>query len=215
MKEPYQSSEELIALQTLRCIGHTGESRMAAASGFDVDKTVDLLEQLRELGLTSCDEGPFGGWSLTMSGRNRVESLVEEELDASGARHDVLDAYRSFLPLNSQAMDVFSDWQMLSLAGTRVINDHTDPVYDDEVLARLSSLDDSAQVVIIRLANRLSRFSSYGPRLSSALAKAREGHPSYVADDLESYHTIWFQLHEDLLVTCGISREDERRGHQR
>jgi hypothetical protein len=31
-----------------------------------------------------------------------------------------------------------------------------------------------------------------------------------VADTLDSYHTVWFQLHEDLLVTLGISREEER-----
>jgi hypothetical protein len=28
----------------------------------------------------------------------------------------------------------------------------------------------------------------------------------YVADNLESYHSVWFQLHEDLLATLGIPR---------
>jgi len=212
VNRPHQSTDEVIILQTLRCIGHSGESRVADASGFEQEEVVDLLDRLRDRGLTSLDDGPFGGWSLTMSGRRRVESLVEEELAASGARADVLDAYRSFLPLNGPAMDVFHDWQMQILAGNRVLNDHTDAVYDDEVLARLSSIDESAQIVTTRLSTRLSRFSRYGPRLSSALGKARQGDISYVADDLESYHTVWFQLHEDLLVTCGISRDEERRG---
>ena len=37
------------------------------------------------------------------------------------------------------------------------------------------------------------------------------GNHAYLADGLESYHTVWFQLHEDLLTTLGISREEERR----
>ncbi len=27
---------------------------------------------------------------------------------------------------------------------------------------------------------------------------------------MESYHTVWFELHEDLLVTLDIDRADER-----
>jgi hypothetical protein len=27
-----------------------------------------------------------------------------------------------------------------------------------------------------------------------------------VADSTESYHTVWFQLHEDLLATLGMPR---------
>lgn len=37
------------------------------------------------------------------------------------------------------------------------------------------------------------------------------GNHSYLADGLESYHTVWFQLREDLLTALGISRDDERR----
>jgi hypothetical protein len=28
----------------------------------------------------------------------------------------------------------------------------------------------------------------------------------YVSDSTESYHAVWFQLHEDLLATLGIPR---------
>ncbi len=213
MTGPHGSSDELLVLQTLRCIGHSGAGRVATAAGLENDRTVHVLEELLDRGHVSLEEGPFGGWSLTLAGRSRVETLVEEELEISGARSDVLDAYRSFLPLNGRAMEVFRAWQMEEIAGTPVLNDHTDPVYDDDVLTRLSSIDDVAQDLLARLAARLSRFSSYGPRFSSAFAEARSGKISSVAEDLESYHNIWFQLHEDLLVTCGISREEERRGH--
>lgn len=205
------SSDELVVLQALRCIGHSGAGRVATASGLGDDLAGFLLQRLRGQGHVALEDGPFGGWSLTLAGRSRVESLVEEELEAGGTGPDVLDAYRTFLPLNRRAMEVFHAWQMQDIAGSRVINDHTDPVYDDEVLTRLVSIDEEAQDLLARLSEKISRFSAYGPRLSSALTQSRAGQFSSVADDLESYHSIWFQLHEDLLTTCGISREEERR----
>lgn len=207
-----RSSDELVVLQALRCIGHSGPGRVATASGLGDELTGVLLQRLRGQGHVSLEDGPFGGWSLTLPGRSRVEALVEEELEAGGTGSDVLDAYRAFLPLNRRVMEVFHAWQMQDIAGSRVINDHTDPVYDDEVLTRLLAIDEEAQDLLAPLAGKISRFSTYGPRLSSALSAARAGQVSSVADDLESYHSIWFQLHEDLLTTCGISREEERRG---
>lgn len=51
-----------------------------------------------------------------------------------------------------------------------------------------------------------NRFGRYRVRLIEALARAQSGELSYVIDSTESYHTVWFQLHEDLLVTLGIPR---------
>jgi hypothetical protein len=52
----------------------------------------------------------------------------------------------------------------------------------------------------------LPRFTRYRVRLTDALTRVRAGAHGYVTDDLESYHVVWFQLHEDLLATLGIPR---------
>ena len=59
----------------------------------------------------------------------------------------------------------------------------------------------------------LRRFGRYRPRLADALARAESGELRYVTDDTASYHSVWFQLHEDLLVTLGLTRwgRDESR----
>jgi hypothetical protein len=57
----------------------------------------------------------------------------------------------------------------------------------------------------------LTRFALYRTRLTIALERALGGNIAYVTDTVDSYHSVWFQLHEDLLVTLGISREEERR----
>ena len=43
-------------------------------------------------------------------------------------------------------------------------------------------------------------------RLFEALTRAYAGALGYVADNMDSYHSVWFQLHEDLLATLGIPR---------
>jgi hypothetical protein len=100
---------------------------------------------------------------------------------------------------------------MQRVANTPILNDHTDLDYDAKVLSRLIRIDDAAQQVCSDLASRLMRFGLYRNRLSTAIERALAGDRAYVTDSFDSYHAVWFQLHEDLLVTLGISREDERR----
>jgi hypothetical protein len=75
------------------------------------------------------------------------------------------------------------------------------------VLERLIALDADAQALCARLGAVLQRFSHHGPRLAAALARARSGELDLITDSLDSYHSVWFQLHEDLLVTLTISRD--------
>ncbi len=81
---------------------------------------------------------------------------------------------------------------------------------DTRVLDRLVRIDKGAQRICSDLTAALSRFAPYGTRLGDALDRALAGDASYVTDDFDAYHTGWFQLHEDLLATLGISREEER-----
>jgi len=60
------------------------------------------------------------------------------------------------------------------------------------------------------LADSLPRFGDYQEKFSAALARARAGQVQWVAGvGLLSCHTVWMQLHEDLLSTLGISRAAE------
>jgi DNA-binding MarR family transcriptional regulator len=211
VNQPHLSDPDFVVLRALRCIGSAGEERVADASGLDTGDTVVRLRNLSDRGLVILDPGPFGGWGLTESGRITDQELVREELDTVGGRDHVLRAYESFLGLNPALLDICGDWQMRRLGSTPMLNDHTDPDYDARVLSRLIRIDASAQRICSDLGSRLTRFGLYGIRLTTSLERALGGNTAYVTDTLDSYHTVWFQLHEDLLVTLGISREEERR----
>jgi hypothetical protein len=210
VNQPNRSDPDFIVLHTLRCIGAAGEERVAEASGMETGETVLHLRDLSDRSLVTLDSGPFGGWGVTERGRTADEEMAWSELDATGSRVHVLKSYESFLGLNPALLDTCGDWQMQRIGSTPMLNDHTDPDYDANVLSRLIRIDASAQRICSDLASRLMRFGLYGTRLTGALERALGGDIAYVTDTLDSYHSVWFQLHEDLLVTLGISREEER-----
>jgi hypothetical protein len=59
----------------------------------------------------------------------------------------------------------------------------------------------------------LARFDGYGDRFAEALARVRAGEVEWFTRPLiDSYHTVWFELHENLLATLGIERVREQAG---
>jgi len=184
---------------------------VADASGLETFETLIHLRSLSDRGLVALDPGPFGGWGVTEGGRITDSELARNELDSVDGRVDVLQAYKSFLGLNPALLDTCGDWQMRRLGSMPMLNDHADPDYDAKVLSRLIRIDASAQRICSDLASRLTRFGLYRTRLTTALERALGGNIAFVTDTLDSYHSVWFQLHEDLLVTLGTSREEERR----
>jgi hypothetical protein len=112
--------------------------------------------------------------------------------------------------LNPQVLEVCSDWQVRS-SDPAVLNDHLDPAYDDDVLARLAGLHDESLPMLAELAQVLRRFEGYRRRLDQAVRRARSGEREWVTKPLiDSFHTVWFELHEDLLATLGRRRTQER-----
>jgi hypothetical protein len=60
------------------------------------------------------------------------------------------------------------------------------------------------------LAERLARFDGYGRRFRDALGRVQAGEVEWFTRPMmDSYHTGWFELHEDLLATLGIERAKE------
>ena len=67
-----------------------------------------------------------------------------------------------------------------------------------------------AQPVLAGLAAALSRFGGYASRLQRAVDEVRAGHGEWFDKPLiDSFHSVWFELHEDLLATLGLERSTE------
>jgi hypothetical protein len=197
---------DLLVLHALRCIGFAALARVADAAGLSEADAESELIDLAVAGLVTRVPGEFGGWGLTEAGRAADAERIAAELDTAGARTAVAHAFDGFAELNPELLDLCTAWQLRPADGVPELNDHTDAAYDARVLAWLADLDQRAEPVCAELAGALSRFRRYRTRLTRALTRAQSGALEYVADDFASYHTVWFQLHEDLLATLGIPR---------
>ncbi|MFI6740845.1 transcriptional regulator [Nonomuraea sp. NPDC050451] len=203
---PPSTGTDLLVLHALRCLGFTSLTRVSEATGLPESDVESELIDLAVAGLVSHAPGDFGGWGLTDTGRAEDAERISAELDAAGARSAVAAAFEDFLVLNPELLDLCTAWQLRPDGGVATLNDHSDPAYDSRVLDRFADLDRRAQVVCADLAAALPRFGRYRTRLADALARARAGELDYLADGTSSYHAVWFQLHEDLLVTLGRPR---------
>jgi hypothetical protein len=144
---------------------------------------------------------------LTPEGREAHAALVTGDREACADLGVVRDAYASFLAVNQELIGVCTQWQVTP---DGALNDHTDEDYDAEVVGALAGIDAQVQPVCGQLAEAMERFGGYGDRLSSALVKVRRGETQFFTSPAcDSYHTVWFELHEDLLQTLGIERAKE------
>lgn len=190
-----------LVLHALRCMGFASLDRVAYVTGLP-DAESHLLD-LAVAGLVTYSPGDFGGWGLTDAGNAEITERLAAELEAAGARDTITKAYNDFLVLNPELLDLCAAWQT---RGGSTPNDHTDPAYDARVLDRFIDLHGRVTAVCAELSSALPRFDRYRTRLTGALVRVKAGKLDYVTDNMESYHVIWFQLHEDLLVTLGIPR---------
>lgn len=201
------SSTRLLVLHGLRLKGFSEAPGVADLIGLPEITVLEQLEVLQSEQLVLHREGRLTGWALTPAGRAAQESALEEELDASGAREDVLGAYKRFLGLNTDLLGICTQWQMKD---ETTLNDHSDAAYDGGVIEQLRGLHTKLEPILDDLEATLSRFHGYRPRFVAALSKVGAGEVEWFAKPLiDSYHTVWFQLHEDLLNTLGIERSQE------
>jgi len=120
-----------------------------------------------------------------------------------------LQAYETFEQINIQLKALITDWQTIEVGGARVANDHSDAGYDIRIVDRLGSLHERADRILVQLAHGLPRLDYYRSNLTAALERAEDGHSEWVSDArLPSYHTLWFELHEDLLRILGRRRAE-------
>ena len=183
------------------------ESVRAAVGRSDV---IDLLRPLAADGHVEYKTGRAPGWAVTPQGRDAHAELLAAERDAAGVGTEVRTAYDAFVDVNRSLIDVCSAHQVRP-DGT--VNDHRDASYDAEVLARLAAVPTAATPICTDLAAVMTRFGPYRSRLQAAFDRTAAGDPQWLTGvSVDSYHTLWFELHEDLLQTLGLDRCAEGAG---
>ncbi|MGV0082243.1 MarR family transcriptional regulator, partial [Mycobacterium colombiense] len=120
-------------------------------------------------------------------------------------------AYDDFRAVNEDLKRLVTDWQLKG-GPDGVPNTHDDADYDTAVLARLDDVHARVLPVIEAATAQLPRLGAYATKLVAALDKIKAGETAWLSRPLiDSYHTVWFELHEELIVAVGLTREEAAR----
>ena len=185
-------------LHALRVKGIATPEALALATDTSEEAVLSHLRALESEGV--CFERPSRkrpGWVLSEEGRERHAA----ELAAAHppATHEsIAELYEGFLALNNDVKGLAAKWQH---AGS-----------DDErfdLLGRLEDVHELADKSLASTGELIPRFGRYGRRLGIALEKIEDDPRYFVSPLVDSYHNVWFECHEDFLLTLGRTRAGE------
>ena len=205
----HTSSPELLALHAVRVKGMADEVEISQRFALDPELVHELLLDYEAYGWTSrVAFADIEGWVLTDEGRAENERRLAAELDQTGTRSEVDAAHAVFIALNARLLATVTNWQIRPKpADPLAANDHTDLGWDERVLDDLRRLGVELRPMSQQLAAALQRFAGYAERYSAALDRVNRGERAWVAQPkIDSCHTVWVELHEDLLATLGLAR---------
>ncbi len=197
---------ELAVLQGVRLKGRVSRADLAATLDADPGAIDPIVEQLTAAGLLT--EGAT--LQITSSGGDRLATLLTAERAGidTGA---MLAAYNAFRAVNADFKRLVTDWQLKGGPGG-VPNSHDDAEYDAAVLGRLDEVHARSMPIIEAAAAQVPRLNAYAAKLAAALGKVKAGETAWLTRPLiDSYHTVWFELHEELIIAVGLTREEVAR----
>jgi hypothetical protein len=200
---------DLLALHGLAVKKAGGPEAVAAIVGAEEDGVAASLEAAVEAGRAA---GANGTFMVAPAGREWLDKQYPQAFAEFRANPAATEAYERFERINRKLLELFTDWQMIPAAGgERIANDHSDADYDAGIVDRLGDQHERAEKVLDSFAELEPRLSIYRERLDAAYDKVLAGEHDWVsAVRIDSYHTVWFELHEDLLRMLGREREEVR-----
>jgi hypothetical protein len=136
------------------------------------------------------------GFVLTESGRDHHAAMLADAHTPDQIAV-LQEHYDGFLAVNGDIKGLSARWQS---AG------------DDErfdLIDKLEDLHEKARPVFTSAGGAVARFGRYGERLGVALEKLDDDPRYFVSPQVDSYHTVWFECHEDFLLTLGRTRRGE------
>lgn len=185
---------------------HGDLAAIAAVGGLSAASAEHTMREAIALGRILEVDGKY---MLSPAGHLIVSSEYSRFCAELRANTQFVQAYDRFEVINNELKQLITRWQTLELGGKRVPNDHSDADYDSKIIDQIGDLHERFEPILGAVTQAEPRFAVYAEKLTAALEKAEDGDIDWVSDArTESYHTVWFELHEDLLRVLGREREE-------
>ena len=164
----------------------------------------EIMENLVSKGWLNLME-PRMMYTLTPEGTAEQERRLELTKDSALAQA-LQPAYTLFLDLNNEFKGLCNSWQLKDGKP----NDHCDAAYDQIQLESLKSINERSKPIIAKLGEVLPRLARYQIRLQKATKRVLAGETKMFTGVMcGSFHDIWMELHEDLILLQSIDRAEE------
>ena len=200
-----ESDQRFQVLHALRIKGFAKSDVLSELSGVHVEHVDAHLADLQGAELVLFREAR-ALWQLSPKGREHHGEQLAADVGRAGFREALHEHYENFLALNDEFKALCGDWQLRD----GIHNDHSDEAYDKGVVQRLIDLDLRTQPIVSAWGGQVLRFAPYAPRLGEASVKVADGaNQLFTGVMCGSYHDIWMELHEDLILSLGIDRAAE------
>ncbi len=195
-----------MAVRALMIKGFATPDGLAPALLKTEEETAAILDRMTADGLTELTGAMF---QLTADGKAVGTEMIAADREDWGVEN-ASKALDDFLPIDGRMKETVTAWQMREVDGEPVLNDHSDAAYDGSVLVEFASVHQDAEAWLRPLGDGLPRLGYYRERLDRAAGLVADGDHAHIASPrVDSYHSIWFELHEDLILLAGRTREDE------
>ena len=183
-----------------------GADSISSISGLDLKSVTKTLNDGVSLGrLVKIDDT----FLLSPAGRMILDSEYSRFCDEIRSQRKFLDAYEKFEIINKELKLLITNWQTIKVGDQIIPNDHSDSEYDEKIIDKLGVIHEKFEPVLDIMVKSVERFANYSAKLINALEKSEDGELEWMSDaQLDSYHTVWFELHEDLLRILGRIREE-------
>lgn len=188
---------ELSVLQAIRLKGRIALADLAVTIGEDPATIETTIVELTDAGLVA----ERRALQLTPAGRARLGELLAQERAAVDTAA-LAAAHDDFLPVNAELKTLVTTWQLLRDDPDAGVSATAD------VSARLADIHASGVSIIATASTEIPRLAAYAVKLDEALRKIAGGDMTWLTNPMvDSYHTVWFELHEELIGAAGLTRD--------
>lgn len=200
----HQSDPAFRAFHALRIKGFAKAEMVADIADITVGDAEAHLKSLLEREFALFREAR-SLWQITPAGKEAHRDALAADTPATvtAALHE---PYEKFLVINTAFKELCGDWQLRDGQP----NDHSDAAYDAAVIDRLVAMKNDSVPIVAAMGEILGRIAPYVPRLESTSQRVVAGEQNMFTGVMcGSYHDVWMELHEDLILTQGIDRAAE------
>jgi hypothetical protein len=191
----FEHASDLAVLRALRLAGVCDAAGLATRLALREDAARRALDLVAEQGYA--EERPRG-FVLTEIGREALADALAAER-ASVPPDAARRLYDAFGHHDRRFKAMVTTWQVEGRPRGASV--------------QLAVFHDEFAPLLSRTVHILPRLSPFPVRFDTALQRAADGDDRYLVHPaVDSYHTIWFELHEELLHLRGTTREQEDAG---